>query len=74
MSAYPRLIRLIAYAVPLTYTIEIGRRILVGASLSEIAPAVIALTAVTALYLLLGWLILKKAEEGLRRKGEWEVW
>ncbi len=74
VSAYPRVVRLVAYVVPLTYTIEIGRKVLTGATFREIAPAVLALTAVTALYLLLGWLTLRKAEEELRRNGEWEAW
>ncbi|ADT84209.1 ABC transporter permease [Thermococcus barophilus] len=74
VSAYPKFIRFAAYAVPLTYTIKIGRMIFKGASLDYIVKDLGILTAVTIIYFIIGALMLKKAEQKLRIYGEWEAW
>lgn len=74
INAYPRLMRTAAYILPLTYTIKIGREILLGRTFFEVLPDLAILTIITFLYFSIGTVLLKRAENNLRSMGGWEAW
>ncbi|AFK22508.1 ABC transporter permease [Pyrococcus sp. ST04] len=74
ITAYPRLVRIVAYAIPLSYTIKIGRGILQGRTFFEVLFDFAILTIITFLYFSIGAVLLKRAENNLRIKGGWEAW
>ncbi|WP_232054784.1 ABC transporter permease [Thermococcus sp. 2319x1] len=74
INAYPRLMRTVAYILPLTYTIKIGREILLGRTFFEVLPDLAILTIITFLYFSMGTVMLKRAENNLRSTGGWEAW
>ncbi|MFA4700187.1 ABC transporter permease [Pyrococcus kukulkanii] len=73
IRAYPRIVRGVAYLIPLTYTIIVGRKILHG-DLSGLSYYLLGLNLVTLAYLLVGIWMIKRGEEFLRISGEWEAW
>ncbi|WP_297550992.1 ABC transporter permease [Thermococcus sp.] len=74
INSYPQMIKSVAYIIPLTYTIRIGRGILTGKTLLDVAPDLIMLTIVTLLYFSIGVCLLRRAENNLRVVGGWEAW
>ncbi|MFA4647396.1 hypothetical protein P8X24_09135 [Pyrococcus kukulkanii] len=62
-----------AYLIPLTYTIIVGRKVLHG-DLPCLSYYLLGLNLVTLAYLLVGIWMIKKGEEFLRISGEWEAW
>lgn len=74
INAYPRLVKTVAYTIPLSYTIKIGREILQGRTFFEILFDFAILTIITSMYFFIGTTLLKRAENNLRIKGGWEAW
>ncbi|HCZ07331.1 MAG TPA: ABC transporter permease [Thermotogae bacterium] len=71
---FPHYIRFISYAIPLTYLISIGRNIMKNENGSNFISQLLILTALSFAYLIFGIWLLRKAENEIRRKGEWETW
>jgi len=71
---FPVYLRIISYAIPLTYLIEAGRIVLNEGDMERFFGRIAAVSAVSVLYLILGILMLRKAERIIRERGEWEQW
>lgn len=71
---FPSYVRLVSYMIPLTYLISIGRSMIKNGNMSDFVPQLLILTGLSFAYLILGIWLLKRAENEIRRKGEWETW
>ncbi|MCD6551793.1 ABC transporter permease [Thermotoga sp.] len=70
---FPIYVRFVSYMIPLTYLISMGRRLIKGDTNGFVFQLLI-LTTLSVAYLILGIWLLRKAENEIRRKGEWETW
>ncbi len=71
---FPSYIRFISYAIPLTYLISIGRDMIKNENVTDFTSRLLILTVLSFIYLIIGIWMLKKAENEIRKKGEWETW
>jgi ABC-2 type transport system permease protein len=71
---FPSYVRLISYMIPLTYLISIGRSMIKNGNMSGFVSQLLIPTGLSFAYLILGVWLLKKAENEIRKKGEWESW
>lgn len=74
VDKYSRYVRVISNVIPLTFSIKIGRNLFYGKRFTQIFPDFLKLNVISIIYLILGLVLLKKVENNLRNKGEWEVW
>ena len=74
VDKYSRYVRVISNVIPLTFSIKIGRNLFYGKRFAQIFPDFLKLNGISIIYLILGLVLLKKVENNLRNKGEWEVW
>lgn len=71
-SSYPTYARILASFIPLTYAINIARKLIFGHS--EILFDLILLNAISLMYFVLGYLCIRYAEKKLRIEDGWESW
>ncbi|WP_296907361.1 hypothetical protein [Thermotoga sp.] len=71
---FPSYVRFVSYMIPLTYLISMGRSMMKNGNMSGFVSQLLILTALSFTYLVLGVWLLRKVENEIRRKGEWETW
>nr|MDO8100055.1 ABC transporter permease [Candidatus Njordarchaeota archaeon] len=73
VQSLPQQVQFISYLIPLTYGVQAGREVIVGATLTDIAPLLAQMTVVGLVAIALGYFFFRRFENSARKTGRLEA-